>query len=168
MHLRELLKVDSADVLNLFYAGLKERTARQETISDAETMYVASILASYAQTSRYDPEFFPPFSSLSTVFDVFVVGCNGLRDPALLEIAGSQIILLAGFFRGQMRRRHNIDWYDGLGCAFYHKASIFSRNPKQAVIFKRMSRNFPTLTLACWQMSQDFERDRLLLRLRPD
>ena len=45
------------------------------------------------------------------------------HDSAMMEIAGTQCLLLAGFFEDQMRRRHNIRWYAELGSGFFGRAA---------------------------------------------
>lgn len=47
MNFRELLQVDSLTTLNFFYTNLKEEISN-ERVGKIETIYVASVLASYA------------------------------------------------------------------------------------------------------------------------
>ena len=97
--LLELLAVDSDEAFNFFLSGLREVTGKRP---DNEMVYVASVLAHYSQTSRCDNNFMPSLADLSEVFDNFFL--INTDDPYILEIGGSQIILLAGFFRDQMSR----------------------------------------------------------------
>ena len=45
------------------------------------------------------------------VFDHFVSNTALLHDGLMMEVAGAQCLLMAGFFADQMRQRHNIRWY---------------------------------------------------------
>ena len=134
--------------------------------SDEEALYVSSILASFAQTSRCEKTSLPPFSDLSEVFDNFVVE-NVAPDSGLLEIAGSQSLLLSGFFRDQMRRRHSVRWYDHLGSDFFYQAGKYSLFVERKGFFQRFASNFGTWALVCSELSRELRYNRFLLRL-PD
>lgn len=164
MHFRELLEVDSLATLNFFHSSLQEEAAN-ERVSQAETIYVASILASYAQTSANDAVTLPAFASLSEVFDMFVLRKEALTDPELLEIAGAQSLFLAGFFRDQMRARHNVEWYDQLGTSFYERAEYHSDDRRRKDLFGRLAVSFPTWTAICNRMNRALHERRFLLRL---
>ena len=46
----------------------------------------------------------------------------------MMETAGAQCLVLAGFFEDQMRRRHNIRWYAELGAGFFSRAAMQERS----------------------------------------
>ena len=48
----------------------------------------------------------PTPASLSEVFDAFVLDTSLVHDSTMMEAAGAQCLLLAGFFEDQMRARH--------------------------------------------------------------
>ena len=162
MSFQELLQVDSRATLRFFCLELKKEIST-EKVADAETLYVASVLASYAQTSRGDTTSIPPFASPSEIFDHFVFLQEELRDPELLEIAGAQSLFLVGFFRDQMRHRHNVRWYDDLGQSFYRRAGQYSRNSKKRELFGGISDNFPVWTKVCRNLNRSFQENRFLL-----
>lgn len=164
MRFRDLLGVDSLATLDFFHTSLKEESA-DARVSQAETLYVASILASYAQTSRYDAVSLPPFASLSDVFDMFVMRKDAMSDPELLEIAGAQSLLLAGFFRDQARARHNVEWYDQLGTSFYERATHYADDRDRSELFGRLAVTFPLWTGICNRVSRTLQERRFLLRL---
>jgi hypothetical protein len=109
----DLLGVNSEQAFRFFFGYLQEEVATKR-VTKKETLYVASILAHYAQTSRSDPNFMVPSGSLYEVLDNFVLpamtpeGSLGLQDAKILEIAGSHTLLLVGFFRDQMNNRHSL------------------------------------------------------------
>ena len=141
----ELIAIDSDSALRFFVNNLRE-TAGTQKMRDDETFYVASILAHYSQTSRADTSSIPSMANLSEVFDSFILHTSLMSDSEILEIGGSQILLLAGFFRDQMARRHNVQWYDQIGQSMYEKASQYSRDVKKRELFDRMSGSFPAWT----------------------
>jgi hypothetical protein len=160
----ELVAVDSTSALNFFVNTLRD-TAGTDNLREDETLYVASILAHYSQTSRADTVSIPSMANLSEVFDSFILPAVGLSDSEILEIGGSQILLFAGFFRDQMSRRHNVKWYDQVGQSMYEKASQYTTNLKKRELFDRMSESFPFWTILCRNMSRACRDNRLLLRL---
>jgi hypothetical protein len=86
---------------------------------------------------------FPPCpTSLSTVFDVFVLDQSQHVDPGIMEAAGSQCLLLTGFFGPQLRGRHNIAWYATLGAGFYDRAASLGQDPKRAKMMGVMAERF--------------------------
>jgi hypothetical protein len=159
----ELIAVNSESALKFFVENLRE-TAGAEKHRDDETVYVASVLAHYSQTSRADTMSIPSMANLSEVFDSFILNTSLLSDAEILEIGGSQILLFAGFFRDQMARRHNVNWYDQVGQSMYEKASQYSRDVKKRELFDRMSASFPAWTMICRNMSRACRDNRLLLR----
>jgi hypothetical protein len=127
--------------------------------------YVATILAHYSQTSRFDTTSLPCMANLSEVFDNFVLQIGELADSEILEFGGSQVLLFAGFFRDQMRARHNVKWYDQIGQSLYERAGQHSNNSKKRELFDRLSGSFPAWTMACSNMSRTLRENRLLLKI---
>src|SRR5476649_221815 len=96
-YLKGLLAVNSEQTMKFFLGHLGKGVAPGAT--EAEVIYVASILAHYAHTSRGDTTSMPLSGSLYEVLESFVLpgltaeGASGLQDPEILEIAGSQVLL---------------------------------------------------------------------------
>lgn len=161
-----LLAVNSEVTINFFFSGLKRFV--QPRVTFDETLYAASVLASYAQTSR-EAWITPSPGNLSEVFDRFVLADEGGNDSEILAIAGAECLLLVGFFRDQVRRRHNVRLYDQLGCSFFRRASRHSTG-KESGIYGRLALNFPPLALACRDLSRDLRDNldnRYLLKYEP-
>jgi len=159
---QELLKVDKKETFDFFYLGLRDRVPAERVI-DAETKYTASILASFAQTSSCDMVDMPPFSSLSEIFDNFVLPGSALRNPNLLALAGAQSLFLLGVFPSQMARRHNLEWYIELGKSFYRKAGLYSTNSGERYLYGRLSNNFSVWTRAYQRLNRELYEERFLL-----
>ena len=120
--LRELLAIDHRQALEFFVLRLQDVT--EPTVDRDELFYNASLLAHYAQVSTHPDVDLPTPASLSAVFDHFVADTTLRHDTLMMETAGAQCLLLAGFFEDQMRSRHNIRWYAQLGAGFFSRAAL--------------------------------------------
>ena len=138
--LRELLAVDQRQALEFFFQRLKD--VSEPGVDTRELLYNASLLAHYAQVSTRAEREMPTPATLSTVFDNFVVDSTPRRDSLLMETAGAQCLILAGFFEDQMRRRHNIRWYAQLGAGFLRQAAALEPSPHKARLLDTVARGF--------------------------
>jgi hypothetical protein len=138
--LGELVATDSRQALEFFFLGLQDLC--EPTVDRQELLYNASVLAHYAQVSTHADVDMPIPVNLSVIFDQFVLGPTFLTDSLLLETAGAQCLLLAGFFEDQMRRRHNIRWYAELGASFFTRAAGQEQSPEKARLLDTMARRF--------------------------
>jgi hypothetical protein len=137
---RELLAIDQRQALEFFFQRLKDVSG--PAVDPSELLYNASLLAHYAQVStRAEIELATP-ATLSAVFDNFVVDSTPWRDSTLMETAGAQCLLLAGFFEDQMRRRHNIRWYAQLGAGFLRQAAVLEPSPHKAQLLDTVASGF--------------------------
>lgn len=163
MDFQSLMAVNSDAALRFFHNELKGIVgldARKD-----ETLYVASVLANYAQTSRLGREPLPVAANLTEIFDNFVISKAFMGDLEILEIAGAQTLFLAGFFRKQMKRRHNINWYDQLGSSFFEQVSERSKEDSRQEFFSRFALRFPFWSMTCSELENYMRERRLLLRL---
>jgi hypothetical protein len=138
--LRELLATDHRQALEFFFLGLQD--VSEPTVDRQELLYNASVLAHYAQVSTQAGVDVPAPASLSAVFDHFVLDTTLLHDSLMMETAGAQCLLLAGFFEDQMRRRHNIRWYAELGATFFSRAAVQEPLPHKARLLDTIARRF--------------------------
>ncbi len=138
--LSELLASDHRQTLEFFITGLRDVSKR--TVVREELLYNASVLAHYAQVSTQSSTEWPCPANLSKVFDHFVLDQTLVRDAETVEIAGTQCLLLAGFFEDQMRSRHNIRWFSELGGNFFRRAATFEVSPRKANLLLGIAQNF--------------------------
>jgi hypothetical protein len=138
--LGELLATDHQRTLEFFIVGLQE--VSEPSVDREELLYNASVLAHYAQVSTQAGVEWPAPSNLSEVFDHFLLDTTLLRDSLMMEVAGTQCLLLAGFFEDQMRRRHNIRWYAELGSGFFSQAAVHEPSSHKARILDAIARRF--------------------------
>jgi hypothetical protein len=158
--LGELIASDHRHVLEFFLTGLRD--VSEPTVDRRELLYNASVLAHYAQVStRADAEW-PAPTNLSTVFDHFVSDTTLLHDSVMMEVAGAQCLLMAGFFEDQMRERHNIRWYAALGTGFYSRAALSEPSQDKARLLDAIGRHFEPWRQRHAQLSREL-RDRQLL-----
>lgn len=137
---RELLASDHRQTFEFFYVGLKE--VADPAVDRQELMYNASVLAHHAQVSTQALADLPTPSTLADVFDSFVLDNSHLDDSDMMETAGAQCLLLAGFFEDQMRRRYPIRWYAQLGADFYLRAASQQQSANKARLMAAISRRF--------------------------
>lgn len=138
--LRELLAIDHRQALEFFVFRLQDIS--EPTVDRQELLYNASLLAHYAQVSTQPEVDVPAPANLSAVFDHFVADTTLLADHLMMETAGAQCLLLAGFFEDQMRRRHNIRWYAELGASFFRRAALHERSAHKARLLDAIARRF--------------------------
>ena len=138
--LGELLATDHRQALEFFFLGLQD--VSEPTVDRHELLYNASLLAHYAQVSTQAHGAWPAPANLSVVFDHFVADTTLLHDGAMMETAGAQCLLLAGFFEDQMRGRHSIRWYAELGANFFSRAAEQESSPTKARLLDTIARRF--------------------------
>jgi len=137
--LGELLASDHRHTLEFFFVSLKD--VSEATVDHEELLYNASVLAHYAQVSTDAVSEIATPADLVSVFDHFVSDMS-LSDPLLLEAAGAQCLFLSGFFETQLRRRHNIEWYAGLGASFFRRAAAGGTSPKKSRLLVTIASEF--------------------------
>jgi hypothetical protein len=138
--LGELLATDERQALEFFFSRLQDVSG--PSVDREELLYNASVLAHYALISTESDQDMPTPAALSAVFDHFVFDTTLLHDSLMMETAGAQCLLLAGFFEDQMRRRHNIRWYATLGASFYSRAALQEPSPHKARLLDMIGRRF--------------------------
>jgi hypothetical protein len=141
MDSREWLGVTNQQALRFFFEHLRDVAPDEPPAG--ELLYNASILAHFATTSTGSTTTFPPSpTSLTFVFDVFVMDRSQHADPDIMEAAASQCLVLTGFFHDQQERRHNVGWYAALGAAFFDRAAQHGRDQSRARMMITMARRF--------------------------
>lgn len=158
----ELLSVGHKGAFQFFSTSLCD--VLECEVRKDEFLYTTSILAHYSQVScDAEGEDFPCPRTLVDIFDkhLFVEGSiSGFRgEDNLFETVACQTLLLTGFFRDQMRRRHNVTWFVRIGAQFYLSAAIREPNEKRAELLRWMSSGFPFWADRCARLQREL-RDR--------
>jgi hypothetical protein len=136
----ELIAIDHRQALEFFAVRLQDIS--EPDVDREELLYNASVLAHYAQTSTCAATDLGTPANLSEVFDHFVFDSTLIHDAMMMETAGAQCLLLAGFFEDQMRRRHNIRWYAELGASFFSRAAVQESSAGKARLLDTIARRF--------------------------
>jgi len=159
--LPELLAIDHQQALAFFVLRLQD--VAEPDVDRDELLYNASVLAHYAQISTQADVDMPAPADLSAVFDRFVADTTLLHGSVMLETAGAQCLLLAGFFEDQMRRRHNIHWYAELGTGFFSRAAVHERSPRKARLLYAIATRFEFWRRHQARLSRELRDEPLLL-----
>jgi hypothetical protein len=89
-----------------------------------------------------------------------------LNDTLMLETAGAQCLLLAGFFEEQMRRRYNIPWFAELGAGFFGRAAARESSPDKARLLDTLARRFEPWRQRHARLSRELRDQAYLLTPR--
>jgi hypothetical protein len=142
MQTGDWLAVTQAQALWFFFERLRDVVGEDETPSE-ELLYNASVLAHFATTSSAASSEFPVCpTSLTTVFDLFVLDRSQHVDPEIMEAAAAQCLFLTGFFHDQLRHRYNLEWYASLGAGFYDSAAEYGTNRARSRMMEAMAARF--------------------------
>jgi hypothetical protein len=164
--LQDLLGVDHEQTFEFFVSSLQDQTHGQRVDED-EMLYIARVLAHFVQVSRYNTEQTLTMTGLSEVFDKFIIERPISPNSELFENAGSQVILFVGFFRDQVRNRHNVEWYDKVGSSLYFCAAQYTRDFRKREFFEGMAEAFPVWTKVCSKMSRSLRTNRYIIGRGP-
>lgn len=138
--LAELLAAGHRQTFEFFVSGLRE--VSEPSVDPQELLYNASVLAHYAQTSTSTSDGLPAPATLATLFDQFVLPTEVNQDGEMMESAGAQCLLLAGFFEDQSKIRHSIQWYSQLGAGFFARAARGESSPPKAQLLMTIAARF--------------------------
>jgi hypothetical protein len=142
MQTGDWLAVTQAQALRFFFERLRD-VVDEDEVPSSELLYNASVLAHFATTSASATGPFPVCpTSLTTVFDLFVLDKSQHVDPEIMEAAASQCLFLTGFFQDQLRSRHNLAWYASLGAGFYDSAAEYGSDRARSRMMERMAARF--------------------------
>lgn len=162
----ELFGVNDRQALEFF--SLEFFDLLGESVGKNEVLYNASILAHFSSTpcGNCSADGLPTPANLSAVFDHFVSDTTLLRDSMMMEAAGGQCLLLAGFFEDQMRERHNIHWWTELGAGFFSRAANAEQSGPKAQLLWTQAKNFEPWRRRHARLGREL-RDRPYLIFKP-
>jgi hypothetical protein len=162
--LRDVLATDHRQALEFFFQRLKDVSG--PSVDPQELLYNASVLAHYAQVSTQAQFELSAPATLSAIFDHFVFDATLAEDSLMMETAGAQCLVLAGFFEEQMRGRHNIRWYAELGATFFGRAAAREPSLRKAEMLQTMARRFEFWRRRHSRLSRHLQ-DQLFLLVPP-
>jgi len=163
----DILAVSHQQALRFFFERLRDVSERSDPPT-AELLYTASVLAHFATTSTASMQTFPASpKGLSQLFEIFVLDRSQQADPEVMEAAASQCLLLTGFFRDQLRDRHNVAWFAMLGAGFYDSASRLGGDRSWTQMMGQMAARFEFWRRQMHRLAQEL-RETPLLIVRPE
>jgi hypothetical protein len=162
--LAQLLAAGEQQTLEFFVGRLQEVSG--PAVDHQELLYNASVLAHHARVSTQSAADLTTPATLAEVFDHFVFDTSLRHDSAMMEAAGAQCLLLAGFFEEQLRRRHNIRWYARLGAGFFSQAAALERSPQKVRLFAAIAQGFEPWRQRHARLSREL-RDQSYLLMHP-
>lgn len=163
--LAELLAGGEQQTLEFFVVCLKD--VSEPTVDHQELQYNASVLAHYARVGTHAPSDLATPATLADVFDHFVFDRSLRDDSAMMEAAGAQCLLLAGFFEDQLRRRHNTRWYAHLGVGFFSRAAALQRSSHRARLLAGIAAGFEPWRQRHARLSRELREQPYLLMCPP-
>ena len=134
--------VTHGQALRFFFEHLRDVSEPDEA-PESEVLYNASVLAHFASTSTASLEFPGTPANLGAVFNLFVMDRSQHADAGIMEAAGSQCLLLTGFFAPQLTARYNVEWYASLGAGFYRRAASHGTDARRIAMMRTMAVRFP-------------------------
>jgi len=158
----DLHAVDHLCTLNFFTERLQDIS--DERVDQLELFYNASILAHYSLVSTGSSTELPTPASLTQVFDESVANPNIRHDGYRLEIAGTQCLLLCGFFADQMRGLYNLDWYAKLGAGFFIRSAHFEPSRAKARLLYQISKKFEPWRRRYVRLARELRDEPYLLK----
>ncbi len=163
-----LVAAGEQQTLEFFVGRLKD--VSEPTVDHQELLYNASVLAHHARVSTHSAVDLTTPATLAEVFDHFVFDTSLRDDREMMEAAGAQCLLLAGFFEHQLRRRHNIRWYAHLGVGFFSRAASLERSPQRVHLLAAIAAGFEPWRRRHARLSLLLREQPYLLtpRTRPD
>ena len=161
----ELLAAGEQQTLEFFVGRLKE--VSEPTVDHQELLYNASVLAHHARVSTRSAVDLTTPATLADVFDHFVFDTSLRSDSVMMEAAGAQCLLLAGFFQDQMCHRHSIRWYASLGAGYFSQAAALERSAQKVRLFAAIAEGFEPWRQRYSRLSREFRDQSYLLRRPP-
>lgn len=170
----DLYGVTEERALNFWASHLHDAmgSKRWSQIGDSTGVYLASVLGHFClqpvdRAEALSPEYSPgetdfrQFADLTQIAELMMQQLSSARNPLWMESAGAHILLYAGFFRDQHKRRHNIEFFATLGRECYLMAAVGKRER----IMRMMAKGFDQYLFHLAEVHRHLNESRYLLRV---
>lgn len=160
--------------MQFFHEAIVDNLPKEVSEHTAEIIHCATLLTHYSTTSTVSSSgnSLPVSMSLDNFFDVVVMDRSGFVGGPEDQIHfGAQVLFLSGFFYDQLKRRHNLNWYESLGASYYSRAGDFFQKrgrPKDighSRFSYRMSNYYPFWVCTLHRVSVSLRRNQFDPRL---
>ena len=168
----DLYAVTEEGTLNFWASHLQDvmGSRRWSQIANSTGVYLASILGHFcldsvdrqralSETYAPGPTEFRQFADLTQIAELMMRQLTSESNPLWMESAGAHILLYAGFFQDQHKRRHNIEFFAGVGSECYHMAAV----GKRAEIMKLMAAGFRQYLANLADLQRHLQESRYLI-----
>lgn len=142
--------------------SLEKVAGPHRKVDKAQIHYVARTLTRFSLISTESTFFFPTFTSLAQIHDEFIVNRKSQEAPEFMEIAGCQMLLLAGFYLRRARKHYDIDDLRRMGRNFFNKGAIGKR--KKTI--QKMAQNFQIWQDLLFYLEWYLKTERLVLEVQ--
>ena len=169
----DLYGVTEEQALNFWAANLHETIGTEQwaRISDSTGVYLASVLGHFClqpvdRMAILSPDYTPDegefrqFADLTQIAELMMQQLTVAKNPVWMESAGAHILLYAGFFQSQHKRRHNIDFYSRMGRECYLMAAVGKREK----IMRSMAAGFHEYLSHLANLHRHLRESRYLIR----
>jgi len=169
----DLYGVTEEQALNFWAANLHETIGTEQwaRISDSTGVYLASVLGHFClqpvdRMAILSPDYTPDegefrqFADLTQIAELMMQQLTVAKNPVWMESAGAHILLYAGFFQNQHKRRHNIDFYSRMGRECYLMAAVGKREK----IMRSMAAGFHEYLSHLANLHRHLRESRYLIR----
>ena len=146
--------------------SLEKIASPHSKVDKAQIHYVARALTRFSLISTSESAFlFPTFTSLARIHDEFIINQRSQNTPEFMEIAGCQMLLLAGFYLRTARNKYDIRDLRKMGQGFFVKGAIGKR--KKTI--QKIAKNFEVWQDLLCYLEWYLKTERLVLEIkRPD
>ena len=168
-----LYGVTEERALNFWASNLHEAMGdnRWAQIRDSTGVYLASVMGHFCLqpidrkeilSEGYSPgeQEFRQFADLTQIAEMMMHQLTSEKNPLWMESAGAHILLYAGFFQSQNRRRHNIDFFASIGRDCYLMAAV----GKRAKMMQLMAAEFREYLFHLAELHRNLQENRYLIR----
>jgi hypothetical protein len=172
-YFEDLYGVTEERAVNFWASHLHEMIGSEQwsQISDSTGVYLASVLGHFCLQSvdraeilspDYSPgdQEFRQFADLTQIAELMMQQLTSAKNPLWMESAGAHILLYAGFFQSQNKRRHNIEFYSSMGRQCYLMAAVGKRER----IMKLMAKGFDQYLLHLANLQRHLRESRYLIK----
>jgi hypothetical protein len=169
----DLYGVTEERALNFWASHLHEAmgSRRWSQISDSTGVYLASLLGHFClqpvdRVKTLSPDYSPAetefrqFADLTQIAEMMLCQLTSTKNPLWMESAGAHILLYAGFFQDQHKRRHNIEFFATMGRECYLMAAVGNR----ARMMTMMAEGFHQYLFHLADLQRHMRESRYLIR----
>ncbi len=143
--------------------SLEKVAGPHSKVDKAQIHYVARALARFSLIPTSESIFFfPTFTSIARIHDEFIINQKSQETPEFMEIAGCQMLLLAGFYLRAARKHYDLNDLRKMGQGFFTRGAVGRR--KKTI--QKMAKNFEVWQDLLCYLEWYLKTERLVLEIK--